>query len=289
MLDNYSLFKYQFTGGELVLGERPLSQNSALDMVMIEDFLRVSKLRFVDTADKRDMKREYLWKPQPDGRVTVFKLGYEREKRVKDAYWNIKNVFDFPHCVVVLSTDHCLPYILVTKQENDFKNTGRVMDILGRALKESLNGRGLSIKILPCDENDKQAVAWAEYMFDVFLGAQKHKEITHNKIMDCRLTVIAPEMPPDFRSFVRDPNKADAVVAVIQKHMRYKTKPMLIFKPIAAAIEAEVINMPSWRETAYTFHLSDILERSFYRITRNGCKSYYDDDFKEMIKEFLTI
>lgn len=288
MLDNYSLFKYQFTGGELVLGERPLAPKVALDMVMIEDFMRVNKLRFVDNADKRDMKREYLWTPEPDGRVTVFKLGYERERRVKDPYWNFKHVFDFPHCVVVLSTDHCLPYMLVTKQENDFENTDKVMGIMKSAINESLMGRGLSINIRPCDENDDQAKKWADYMFDVFLGAQKHKEITHNKIMDCRQKIM-PKPLPDFRSFVRDPDKADAVVALIEKHMRFKSEPQDIFMPIAAACKANVIKKPSWPATAYTFHLSDMLESSFYRLTRKGCKTYYDDDFEEVVKGFLTL
>lgn len=288
MLENYSLFKYQFTGGELVLGEQPLAPKVALDMVMIEDFMRVNKLRFVDTADKRDMKREYLWTPQPDGRVTVFKLGYERKKFVKDPYWNFKHVFDFPHCVVVLSTDYILPYVLVTKQENDFENTVKVMEILKNALNESLNGRGLSIDISPCDENDEQAKKWADYMFDVFLGAQKHKEITHNKIMDCRQKIM-PKPLPDFRSCVRDPDKADAVVALIKKHMRFKAEPVDIFMSITAAFRANVINAPSWPATAYTFHLSDMLESAFYRLTRNGCKRYCEDDFEEIVKEFLTL
>jgi len=289
MVEDYSLFKYQFMSGELVLGERALTPKVALDVVMIEDFQRENKLRFVDTADKRDMKREYLWVPKIDGRVTVFKLGYEREKRVKDPYWNIKHVFDFPHCVVVLSTDLSLPYILVTKQENDFNSANKVMGILKRAINKNLKGRGISIDIRACDKSDEKAEKWVEYMYDVYLGARKHKEITHDKIMDCRQKIITPETPPDFRAFVRDPDKADAVVALIEKHMRFKTEPMDIFKPIAAAIKAEVINMPSWSATAYTYHLSDMLESAFYRLTRKGCKRYYEDDFEEMMKEFLTL
>ncbi len=289
MIENYSLFKYQFTGGELVLGERALNPKVALDVVMIEDFMRVNKLRFVDTTDKRDMKREYLWMPQPDGRVTVFKLGYERKKCVKDPYWNFKHVFDFPHCVVVLSTDLSLPYILVTKQENDFENTDKVMGIMKRAINKNLKGRGLSVDIRPCDENDDQAKKWADYMFDVFLGAQKHKEITHNKIMDCRQKINTSEMPPDFRSFVRDPDKADAVIALIEKHMRFKTEARDIFMPIVAALKAGVIKRPLWKATAYTFHLSDMLEPSFYRLIAKGCKGYYEDYFEVIVEEFLTL
>lgn len=286
MYSNYSIFQYQFCSGELEMGERPLKRKEALERVMIEDYLRENKLVFTSTKRNVEFKREYMWIPEPDGVVTVFKLGYERKSGVDKSLWSVKKLMDFPHCVIVISLKESSPYILVWGYENAFKSGNEVMEILADALETCFNGRGVSMSVTPINK-DREAERWMKHMLGVYKKAKKHKEKTIAALNSFEARPAGGTS--DFRSCIVDSEKADAIIALIRKYMKDKKEAQDIFMSVVAAVKAEVLLEPSWPEVASEFNLDETLRSSFYRLMRVGCKSYDSPAFGAVVKKFKAL
>ena len=287
-MTNYALFKYRFDSAELELGGRPLKPKDAIETVMWEDWRRINRFNFTSAKGKFDFKREYMWTPENDGAVSVFKFGYERQTRAAQSNWSLKNKMDFPHCVIVVSLKKSSPYILVWGYKKAFKSADEVIEIFGNALNGSFKGSGIFINISPCDKNDEEAKHWMDYMFKVYKQARKHKEATL-KALDMYEDIKLHREPSSFRSCVVNPEKADQIIALIRKYMKDKTEAKDLFMPVAAAIDAEVIRNPSWKEMSSEFLLSDRFESSYYRLIREGCKTYSKSFYDKMVKAFKAI
>ena len=288
MEHNSELFKYQFASGELELGGLPaLKQKVALETVMIEDQKWENRFEFV-SAKNLDFKHEYLWIPIPDGVVAVFKFGYERKTKADKSHWTPRKRKDFPHCVVVVSLRPSSPYISVSGYDKAFKNADEVASLLCNGLNNSFKGRGISIRISPCDKHDSEARHWMEYMLKVLKKAQKHKDSTIRELENYE-RMKRGQIPASFRSCIKDSEKADKIIALIHKYMKGKIEPRDILMPIVAAMKAKVIRRPTWPEASTEFHLRDSLQSSFHRLTSAGCRTYRTTDLDDMVKDFLAL
>ena len=287
MHSNYLIYKYQFGSGELDMGEYPLKRKEALERVMIEDYLRENRLVFTNIKRNLDYLLEYMWIPTPDGVVAVFKFGYERKCNASKSRWSIRKLVEFPHCVIVLSLKESSPYILVSGYEESFKSADKVMGVLSDALNTRFYGRGISISITPCDYHDIDAEDWGHDMLKVYQKANKHKEIISamlNNSVNKRRQISC-----DFKTCVEDPEKADAIIALISKYMKGRKDPKDIFMSVAAAEKAQVIREPSWPEVSSGFHLDASLKSSYYRLMRVGCKSYDSPAFGRIVEKFKAL
>ena len=284
---NYEIYKYRFAGGELELGGLPLKPKAALETVLIEDYLREHKFRFANSRCKMDYIREYMWIPEPDGVVTVFKLGYQRHTSEDKSYWSLRKKMEFPHCVVVVSHRESSPFILIWGCEKAFKSADEVAELLENALNSSFRGRGISINLSPCGD-DAEAGHWMKYMVKTYQKAKGHKNSTDRRLKDYERLKLK-KTAADFRSCVTDLDNADIIVSMIRKYMKGKLEPKDVFMPIAAAIEAKVIRRPTWPEVSSEFHLGESLESSFHRLTRDRCKTYFDSAFFNMVEKFRSI
>ena len=284
---NYEIYKYRFAGGELELGGLPLKPRAALETVLIEDYLREHKFRFANARCKMDYIREYMWIPEPDGVVTVFKFGYQRHTSEDKSHWSLRKKMEFPHCVVVVSHRESSPFILIWGFEKAFKSADEVAELLGNALNSSFRGRGISINLSPCGD-DAEAGHWMKYMVKTYQKAKGHKNSTDRRLKDYERLKLK-KTAADFRSCVTDLDNADIIVSMIRKYMKGRLEPKDVFKPIAAAIEAKVIRRPTWPEVSSEFHLGESLESSFHRLTRDRCKTYFDSTFFDMVEKFRSI
>ena len=283
---NYDIYRYQFASGELELGGRPpLRPKVALETVMIEDYLREDRFVFTSAKSNLDYKHEYMWIPELDGVVSVFKFGYERNAGVDKSHWSLKKRMQFPHCTVVVSLTVSSPYILVWGYDNAFKSSAEVAEVLGNALNTSFKGRGISISMTLCDKNDPDAKDWLQHMLKVYKKAEKYKKITDKDLKSYEKK--KKQTPPvDFRSCVCNPEKSDKIIALIKKYMKGKTKPQFIFMPLAAAYKAGVIVL-SWPEIVREFKLSSSLRSSFFRLKQKDCNTYKNNStFDRMVEEF---
>ena len=180
---NYEIYKYRFAGGELELGGLPLKPKAALETVLIEDYLREHKFRFANARCKTDYIREYMWIPEPDGVVTVFKFGYQRHTSEDKSHWSLRRKMEFPHCVIVVSHRESSPFILIWGYEKAFKSANEVAELLGNALNSSFRGRGISINLSPCGD-DEEADHWMKYMVKTYQKAKGHKNSTDRRLKD---------------------------------------------------------------------------------------------------------
>lgn len=283
---NYDIYRYQFASGELELGGRPpLRPKVALETVMIEDYLREDRFVFTSAKSNLDYKHEYMWIPELDGVVSVFKFGYERNAGVDKSHWSLKKRMQFPHCTIVVSLIVSSPYILIWGYDNAFKSSAEVAEILGNALNTNFKGRGISISMTLCDKNAPDAKRWFRYMLKVYKKAVKDKESTDKALRNYE-EVQKKAVPVDFKSCVCNPEKSDKVIALIKKYMRGKTKPQFIFMPLAAAYKAGVIVL-SWPEIVHEFKLSSSLRSSFFRLKQQDCNTYKNNStFDRMVEEF---
>lgn len=255
---------------------------------MIEDYLREDRFVFTSAKINLDYKHEYMWIPELDGVVSVFKFGYERNAGVDKSRWSLKKRMQFPHCTIVISLKESSPYILVWGYDNAFKSSAEVAEIIGNALNNSFKGRGLSLNLTLCEKNDPDAKRWFRYMLKVYKKAVKYKEITDKALKNYE-EVKKTAALIDFRFCICNSEKSEKIIALIKKYMKGKTEPRDIFMPIAAAIASHVVRTPTWTEISSEFHLSETLESSFYRLIRNGCKSYESKAFLNIVKEFMAI
>ena len=264
------MYRYQYVSGELEFGRKPLPKHGmALETVMIEDFDHANELIFTSSKGNANFKHEYVWSPKSDGVVTVFKLGQERET-------------GFSFSTIVVSLRPSSPFILIWGYDKSLK---WAYDALKNAMDSAFKGRGTLFKMSPCNQ-DAEALYWKDYMEKVYEKAKKHKDSTISKIKDFE-NIKLGKTAPDFRSCVNNYEKANVVIETIGIYMNGKHGPKDIFKPIAAAIAANVIRNPTWPEVVSQFHLDESLRSSFHRLIRKNCKTYMDDDlFDEMVKDF---
>lgn len=270
-MDNYSeMYRYQYVSGELEFGRKPLPKHDmALETVMIEDFDHAVELKFTSSKGNANFKHEYVWSPKSDGVVTVFKLGLERET-------------GFAFCTIVVSLRPSSPFILIWGYDKSLK---WAYDALKNALDNAFKGRGTLIKMSPCNE-DAEALFWKDYMEKVYEKAKKHKDSTISKIKEFE-NIKLGKTAPDFRSCVNNYEKANVVIETIGRYMKGKQGPKDIFRPIAAAIAANVVRNPTWPEMASQFNLDHSLKSSFQRLIRKDCKTYIGNHlFDEMVIEF---
>ena len=268
----YELYRYQYVSGELGFGRKPLPKHGmALETVMIEDFDNVEKLQFTTSKGNMKFTHEYMWVPEPDGVVTVFKLRYERET-------------GFSHSVIVASLRPSSPFILIWGYD---KSLRWAYEALKNALNSAFKGRGIAFRMSPC-KHDAEAERWMNYMWKTYEKAKKHKDSTTSMLKQYEgMTLSKPTA--DFRSCVNNSEKADAVIEMIGKYMKDKHEPRDIIRPIAAAIAADVIRKPTWLEITSQFHLNDRLESSYYRLIRDHCKTYSNSTFNHLAEEFRSL
>lgn len=268
----YELFRYQYVSGELEFGRKPLPKHGmALETVMIEDFDNVEKLNFTCSKGNMNFTHEYMWIPEPDGVVTVFKLRYERET-------------GFSHCVIVASLRPSSPFILIWGYDKSLK---WAHEALKNALNCAFKGRGVSFRMSPC-KHDVEAEKWMNYMQKTYEKAKKHKDSTTSMLKQYESMTLS-KTAADFRSCVNNSEKADIVIEMINKYMKGKHEPRDIIRPIAAAIAADVIRKPTWQEITSQFHLNDRLESSYYRLIRDHCKTYSNSTFNHLVEEFRSL
>jgi hypothetical protein len=266
------LYRYQYVSGELEFGRIPLPKHGmALETVMIEDFMNKEKLNFASSKGNMIFKHEYMWIPEPDGVVTVFKLRYERETA-------------FSHCVIVASLRPSSPFILIWGYDKSLK---WAYEALSNALNSAFRGRGVSLWMTPCNQ-DADAKKWMIYMEKTYEKAKKHKDNTTSMLKQYESMTLSKK-PADFRSCVNNSEKADLVIGTISKYMKGKHEPRDIIRPIAAAIAADVIRKPTWKEITSQFHLDDRLESSYYRLIRDHCKTYFNSTFNYLVEEFRLL
>ena len=280
---SYGIFKYQFASGELELGGVPLKTKDALQTVMIEDYLRENRLDFTCTKRHWDYKREYMWIPEPDGVVTVFKFGYERDTDVDKSRWSLKKRMEFPHCVVVMSLKVNSPYILIWDYEKAFKSADEVAGIMEKALNVCFEGRGISISLLPCGD-DAAAEHWMSYMWKMYTKARRDKDSTIKSLYHYERR----KSSPSFRAAVLFEERADEVIALLHKFIKGKTSPKDIMRPIRAAIRVGAIRNISITE--FRLEFGDIMDRYtslFSKYKKPGTTSYVDDpQYEEMKRQF---
>ena len=272
MTHYYEMYRYQYVSGELEFGRKPLPKHGmALETVMREDFEHVEELIFTSSKGNANFKHEYVWSPKSDGVVTVFKLGHGRES-------------GFSFSTIVVSLRPSSPFILIWGHDKSLK---WAYDALKNALDSTFKGRGTLIRMSPCNQ-DAEALYWKDYMEKVYEKAKKHKDSTISKIKDFE-NIKLGKTAPDFRSCINNYEKANVVIETIGRYMKVKHEPRDIFKPVVAAIAANVIRKPTWGEIASQFRLSDSLESSYYRLLREHCKNYFTTDFNQLVAEFRSL
>ena len=281
----YQLFKYSFMSGELGLGEQPLlKRDEAIEKVVYEDFMRERRFNFADATGKREYVHEYMW--TQDNTVTVFKLGYLRDVKTQFPQWNLGVHTDFPHGTVILSLQPSSPYMAVAKFEEAYRSAKEVAQLMEKGLNSSLAGRGLAVRITPCDD-DKDAEEWGEVMYGIYQKAKQYKEETLNSLANYKKRKLNRGIRPKIGNL----EKADEILTLLHQYINGKTTPKDIMRPIRAAYYAGAIGHITL--SAFKEEFGDILGKSSSAIGKylaKDCKSYNDDPlYDEMLERFRRI
>lgn len=92
----------------------------------------------------------------------------------------------------------------------------------------------------------------------------------------------------DFSAVVTDPEKADAVIAMLHKHTNGKQQPRDFIMPIRAAQDAGAIRRPTFGEAKSEFGEGHFSKGSFSHWTNDDTK-YYGADYANMVEAFRRL
>ena len=263
---NYAICPFRIVSDEIWYANPDgLQPQEVLSKVTEEDFLRQNKKLFF-TDESREHVFSHVCLDMPEDGVTVMKIANRYVSDDDQLFWNRYPWEDRQFAtVVIVSRKEGMCYV-VEENEKAFASTNELLGIMCRGLNASLSQ--VKLAVLPTGEIIRQRDEYSLMSACAILGRKidnlleqdiARREVTMDRIDE--KAVLAAKL---FTSSLVDMRKASMVISLLYELTKGRRNAKTILCPLRAAIDAGVLDKPSYKDFINVFGCEDIVSKSKY-------------------------
>lgn len=263
---HYSICPFQIVSEEIwYTNPDGLEPQEVLSKVTEEDFLRQNKKLFF-TDESRERVFSHVWLDMPDNGVAVMKFANRYVNDDDHMFWNKYPWEERQFATVVIVSRKEGMCFVVEENEKAFANENELLKNLCRGLNVSLNKAGLAI--VPTGEIIRQRDEYSLMSACAVLGRKIESlmelDKTKREVTKVRIDEKAVLAAKLFTCTLTDTRKASIIISLFYEltvgHINIKT----LLCPLRAAMDAGVMERPSYNDFVAVFGCEDILTKKMY-------------------------
>lgn len=274
-MNNYYVFNCQFVAVQLSLGrECCLSGKEALTRVMSKDFQEVKWNFLSDPKLNVHYHHEYVDTKQKD--VFVMRVANKRVYiRAKD-FIEDNTQIRFPYLYVIVDTRQETPTIMIEDYKEVPSSLEEVAAVLTYSINMVMKSKGWKIKLTRKLGELRPVPFSLQPVMDPLMDKPRTIEELHGVDNMCELYKRKKKEPKTFRELfaIEYMDRADEIIAILHKMIEGCKEARDVVKPFRAAIDAGVIDRPSWPVFIAEFPEAACAKSTFERRT-NPEDDYY--------------
>lgn len=262
----YTICPFQLVSEEIWYANPDgLQPQEVLSKVTREDFLRQNqKLLFTDESREHVFSHVCLF--EPDNGIAVMKIANGYVAQDNHMFWYRYPWEDRQFASVVIVSRNEGMYFMMEENEKAFSTPQQLVDIVCRGLNMSLNQEKLAV--VPTGDMIRRRDEFAVMSVCTVIGRQIEKLLTVDTTQqEVRKThfdenaILATKL---FTSTLVDLRKASMVISLLYELTKGRKTAKSILCPLRAAIDAVVMDKPSYKDFIEVFGCKDIVSKSKY-------------------------
>ena len=262
----YSICPFRIVSDEIWYANPDgLQPQEVLSKVTREDFLRQNQ-KILFTDESREHVFSHVCLDMPEGGVAVIKIANRYVNDDDRIFWNRYPWEDRQFATVVIVSRKEGMCFVIEENEKAFASTNELLSVVCRGLNVSLSQDKLAV--VPTGETIRQRDEYSLMSACAILGRKidnlleqdiSRREVTMDRIDE--KAVLAAKL---FTSSLVDMRKASMVISLLYELTKGRRTAKTILCPLRAAIEAGVMERPSYKDFIEVFRCEDVLSKSKY-------------------------
>jgi hypothetical protein len=291
-MNTYNVFNCQFTAVQLSLGrECCLSGKEALVEVMNKDFLEV-KWNFL-SDHKLNVHYHHEYENTKQKNIYMMRVANKRVYPKAKDFTEDESEIRFPYLYVIIDIRQETPVIMIEDYKEVPSSLDEVVAVFTFSINKAMKAKGWKVKLV----REKSGLSPIPFslrpIMEPLLNKPRTIEEFHGVENMCELYKKKTE-PKNFRDLfaIKYKDRADQIIAILHKMIDGCTEARDVVKPIRAAIDAGVIDRPSWPVFLAEFPNAVCAKSSFERRT-NPDDDYYrvkcKGTFEALVEYFASL
>ena len=289
-MNTYNVFNCQFTAVQLSLGrECCLSGKEALVEVMSKDFLEV-KWNFL-SDHKLNVHYHHEYENTKQQNLYMMRVANKRVYPKAKDFTEDESEIRFPYLYVIIDIRQETPIIMIEDYNEVPSSLDEVVAVLTFSFNKAMKAKGWKVKLV----REKGGLSPIPFslrpIMEPLLNKPRTIEEFHGVENMCELYKRKTE-PKNFRDLfaIEYMNRAEDIIAILNKMIEGRKHARDIVRPLRAAIDAGIIERPTWPEFLKEFSNVDCSRSSYERLT-NPDNDYYSrmKSYDKLLEYFVRL
>lgn len=263
---NYSICPFRLVSEEIwYASNNGLQPQEVLSKVTEDDFLRQNKKLFF-TDKSREHVFSHVCLDMPEDGVAVMKIANRYVDDNDHMFWNRYPWEDRQFTTVVIVSRKEGMCFVVEENEKAFASINELLDILCRGLNDCLVMDKLAV--VPTGEIIRQRDEYALMSACAVIGRKidhlLEQDNTRKEVAKVKFDEHAILAAKLFTCTLVDSRKASMVISLLYELTKCRSSAKTILCPLRAAIDAGVMERPSYKDFIAVFGCGDIVSKKVY-------------------------
>ena len=287
----YHVFNCQFKAVQLSLGrECCLSGKEALAQVMNKDFQEV-KWNFLSDPDlNAHYHHEYENTKQKD--IFMMRVANKRVYPTAKDFIEDDSLIRFPYLYVILDCRQETPTVMIEDYKEVPSSLEEIADVLTFSINKAMKAKGWKVKLLRAGKEMSPLPFSLRPVMEPLLDKPRTIEEFHGVDNMCEL--FKKKEPKTFRDLfaIKYKDRADEIIAILNEMIDGCTEAKDVVKPIRAAMDAGIIDRPSWPIFIAEFPEANCGKSSLERRTNPDDDYYrikYKGTYEDLVEYFANL
>ncbi len=290
-MNTYNVYNCQFQAVQLSLGrECCLSGKEALAQVMNKDFQEV-KWNFLSDHNLNALyHHEYENTKQKD--IFMMRVANKRVYPTAKDFIEDDSLIRFPYLYVILDCRQETPTVMIEDYKEVSSSLEEIADVLTFSINKAMKAKGWKVKLTRAGKEMSPLPFSLRPVMEPLLDKPRTIEEFHGVDNMCELYM--KKKPKTFRDLfaIKYRDRADEIIAILHEMIDGCEEARDVVEPIRAAMEAGIIDRPTWPEFHEEFPGVACSKQSFERLTKPENDYYWvkrKTTFESLIKTFVNI
>ena len=290
-MNTYNVFNCQFKAVQLSLGRKCcLSGREALAEVMDKDFQEVKWNFLSDHKLNAHYHHEYENTKQKD--VFIMRVANKRVYRRAKDFIEDNTQIRFPYLYVILDCRQETPIIMIEDYKEVPSSLEEVVAVITFSINMAMESKGWKMKLMKQGGELSPIPFSLRSVMEPLLDKPRTIEEFHGVDNICELYM--KKKPKTFRDLfaIKYRDRADEIIAILHEMIDGCTEAKDVVKPIRAAMDAGIIDRPSWPIFIAEFPEAKCGKSSLERRTNPDDDYYrikYKGTYEDLVEYFANL